>query len=451
MKKRVRLLSGMLSLILSVTALAGCSSSGNAEGIIDKAISELKDIASMNTEMEMLMDVSVVSGKTSINMNMEMNLSMDQIIEDQITHGEGYLKMEALGTKEETEVEMYIFKEDGDFVQYTNTDGYWTSSELEDGDSMLINSKELWQGFKEAEGLKHTGTDKVDGSKTEVIEGKIGGKTLEEAMSLLSATDSDVAMFGDVDLSKTEIVMEAQFYQDSGLPARMSIDLSSVLEEMMKSEEYSSELMGMEVEIEDFNMTFTFSDYNDIGDIKIPDDVDEYSYDDDDGSYIEGVENPTGPWESYEFTLNQKTYTLPVAYSEFTAAGWEIDSSSNGRIKVAAESSEEFIDVVNEKGDIITLSFYNDSKEEKAITDCVVVGVRVDEYYTTDLDFSLSGGVKIGMSEDELNSIYKEYTDIYDSSYSKSYYYYGADYYDYDMVYISLSDGKIESLSMDHK
>ena len=460
MKKRVRLFSGFLALILSVSVLAGCGSGKDAEEIIDRAISEIKDIESMTTDMEMIVDMSVSSGETSISANMGMSLKVDQLIDEQISHGTGSTTVSTFGMSEEADIELYLVKEEGELVEYSKTDdGDWIIGDTGYASLTMINSKTFWQGFKSAKNLKHTGEGEVNKSKTEIVECKMDGDTIDDAMAFASTSDSTYAsLFSGLSFKDTEVIIEAQFYQDSGLPASVKVDLTSVMDEVMKSEEFSSQMMGMDMAIDEFTMNFTFENYNEVDDIDIPDELadatvgydeeDDYDYDDD-YSYIEGVENPTGPWQSFEFTLNQKTYKLPVAYSEFTSAGWEIDSSSDSRIKVAAESTEYSIDIVNEKGDVISLTFYNDSKEEKAITDCIVIGVKVNNEYITDLDFSLPGGVKIGMSEDELNSIYKEYTDLYDSTYFKSYSYYGDNYY--DMVYITLYDGKIDSLSIDHK
>lgn len=167
MKKRVRLFSGFLALILSVSVLAGCGSGKDAEEVIDRAISKIKDIESMTTDMEMIVDMSVSSGETSISANMGMSLKVDQLIDEQISHGTGSTKVSTFGMSEEADIEMYLVKEEGELVEYSKTDdGDWIIGSTGYANLSMINSKTFWQGFKSAKNLKHTGTGEVNKSKT---------------------------------------------------------------------------------------------------------------------------------------------------------------------------------------------------------------------------------------------------------------------------------------------
>ena len=451
MRKRVKLLLGGLALIMSTT-MVGCSGGKtNPEAVVEKAISELKDVESLTTEMEMVMDFSAVMKKTKLNMTIEMLLSMDQMVDEQIAYAKGAMNFEYLGESAKTEMETYTFKEKGNYKQYVGVDDDWEEVEIENKKEDPMNVTRIWNIFKESNTLEHKGTDTVNDEKTIVIEGKIDGEVFGLIMSMFSMADNQFGIIDDLDLEDEEIVMEAQFFQDSGLPASISVDLTSVFEKSFKGEDYEIE-GGVTIEVDEVSMSYVYTNYNDVDDIEVPDDLDDwvYGYDDYEGNYIDGVEDPEGPWKSYEFTLDKKTYKLPVAYSEFTANGWEIDSSSNSRLKLDGESKEIYIGLVNEDGDTIYATFYNDSKEEKDITDCIIISIEVDSYYAEDLDFSLPGGVEIGMSEDKLNDVYEEYSEIYESTYASIYYYYGDNEYD-DEVSIHIMDGEIYSISISHK
>ena len=449
MKKQVKLISGLMALVLCLGMLGGCGSKEDeAEKIIDKAVQKLKDVDSMTTKMEFLADASIGSKKSKVNMTMDFLLELDQMIKTQEAHGEGYMKIESFGVKEEVDIEMYVLKEGKEFLQYASVDGDWSVDEMEESDLGLLNAKDMVETLKYAEKLKSSGTDTIDGKKIDVISCEVSGETIENAMSILPI--DDLTMNDDMELKDANITMEASFYQDSGLPARLTMDLSKLLNEIMKSDSVND--TGMDIEVSDLQLQFTFENYNEVKEFEIPDDLDDkvlndtWDYDED---FDEGVNNPSGPWTSYEFILEGKTYKLPVAYNDFVEAGWEIDSASDRRTKVQGDSEEYYIMVSNEKGEEIHLTFYNDSKETKPITECLVTSIDVEDTELNDFDFSLPGGVKLGMSEDELNAIYKEYSSRHNYSDITEYFYHGETYD--DSIHITIIDDMIYSLSIEHK
>jgi len=463
MKKQVKLISGLMALVLCMGMLGGCANEeGKAEKIIDKAIQELKDVDSFTSNLELVMDVSMGRGNNQISTTMIAQMESDEIIETHTVHGKGYIRMEALGEQEEADLEVYALKEGDELIQYIGVDGDWILNELDSDSLGMIPNEKLWDNLKNEKNVKYAGTGKVDGKNTEAISIEIDGNAMEdtlgEALDSFPVDNEYKSLFTGFDLKGHNLSLKVDFYQDSGLPARITYDLSDLAEGMFESEFFSDLADGIDIDVVEYKMIYTFENYNEVKVINIPDDLedrvldDTWENDDEDieDATDEGVDNPSGPWRSYEFILEGKTYKLPVAYKDFEEAGWEIDSSTARRTKVQADSKEYYVALSNDKGEEVYVTFYNDSNKTKPIYACIVTSIEVEDYELDDFDFSLAGGVTLGMSEDELNAIYKEYStrnSYYDDE--VSYGYKGETNEDY--VLISIYDGVIYSLSMEHK
>lgn len=97
---------------------------------------------------------------------------------------------------------------------------------------------------------------------------------------------------------------------------------------------------------------------------------------------------------SFEFKLGEQDMELPINYSALGARGWKISEAAetadeeqpatDGEVKVYTADSVlepgEYSDYLPlARGDeIINARFYNDSKNQKGITECKVVGIRLD-------------------------------------------------------------------------
>ena len=97
----------------------------------------------------------------------------------------------------------------------------------------------------------------------------------------------------------------------------------------------------------------------------------------------------------FEFTLGEQKFQLPVNYGAFSSRGWKIseaaesvteeqDAKTKTETKVYSADSElepdEYSDYLPlvQKEAVINARFYNDSKQTKSISDCKVIGIRLD-------------------------------------------------------------------------
>lgn len=271
MKKFKKILLAVLLLGTSASVLVGCGGSGDAEAILDKALAETKNVESLSSSVIMDMGVEMTADDSTLAMNMAFNVDVDQD-----KNGSMYLKgnvsMDFFGQSEDQDMESYIVKNaDGDYVEITKDDDEWAVYSS-DGDSG-VDSKTFVEMMQEAKSLKTDGSGEVNGKKTTKIVGKISGDDLQKEMEELSETDETIAsMLADLDFKGKDLEIKAEFYDDSGLIALISIDMSELLNDMftaMMGDEDLEEL-GIELNIEKFELKVEFKDYNDVKEIELP-------------------------------------------------------------------------------------------------------------------------------------------------------------------------------------
>ncbi|MDF9825804.1 putative RNase H-like HicB family nuclease [Breznakia sp. PF5-3] len=427
MKKIMR---GLMVLVLLVGCMSGCGSSKeDAAEIIDEAIKELKKVESYNTNLKIILDMNMKSGGSTINGLFDADLSLDHLVKEEVAHVKGTMQIETMGVSESDKMEIYAFKEDGKYVQYSKS-GEADSWSFEESKQMLaFNSVELLEAMKTADKLETDGSGEVDGKKTNVVEATVDGETIQKALDMMEddeETASMMSMFSGSDFSEIDFVVKMQFYKDSGLPASLEMDFTSFSEEIMKSMN-DSELYGdmdFEMSFEEFKITLTHSNYDKVKAIDVPEKFD-VSSDDYSGNYEDGVDNPKGDWNRFEFTYQGKNYKLPLSYSDLEAMGFTVSEDTLKNTTVAAKGSEYWVEATNDKKQTIILSFYNESDSKKKLAECKISSIQIDDDISADIDLELPGGIRLGKTEAELNKAYPEFSNKYTSDVHRSYSYYG--------------------------
>lgn len=443
MKKR-KIIMGILAIVLCI-GVVGCSGK-DAKAIYEKGIDKQKDVESSTSKMTLVVDMEMKSGESAFAMGMDMEMTLDQLLKDKEVYGKGKIAVDALGSKDDTDIEMYGVEDGDTFMQYSKSGDEWTSLALESNAiNDMMNLAAIFDGTKN---IKYDGTGEVNKKKTDRVVVTINGEQLSDLMGLASAMDSSADISGmlkGLDLEDEELKVEMEFYQDSGLPARMYMDMGDMLEELMKQalKTQDTSMFGdVEFNINEFSMEVEYLEYDHLKEIKLPADLEAYIKDADIG-LKDGTENPQGQWSDFKFNYVGKTYALPMAYNDVVAMGFDINSSLDKEAMVTAGESS-YIDVVNGDGKMMTLTFNNeDGTMDKPVVECPITGVSVSSYDNgSGMDIALSGGVTLGMSEAELNDVYKEYSDRYDDGDGMvNYSYYTEDYQKY--VNITLEDGVI--------
>ena len=123
----------------------------------------------------------------------------------------------------------------------------------------------------------------------------------------------------------------------------------------------------------------------------------------------------------FEFSLGDFQIQLPISYSALSSRGWTISEASemaedekpaaNADVKVydaesVLESGEysDYLPLIN-KDLTVNAKFYNNGKKQKAITDCAIVGIKLDAEYGSVPEFIIQkDNLSVGCKYDEVLS-----------------------------------------------
>ena len=122
------------------------------------------------------------------------------------------------------------------------------------------------------------------------------------------------------------------------------------------------------------------------------------------------------------FELEGKKYTLPIPVSELLADGYYLDEDLNTEI---GGLTYTWCDLSKEEDsyDTLTIYIFNGSGNTKALSDCVVSSIEVNDSELENYSFALGNGLKPGDLPETVEQIMGAPTDQYDSDLSLTYYY----------------------------
>lgn len=409
----------LITFLLSFTlALSGCSSTKvDPATLLDEVKSNLKKVDSYAMQTKMDFEMQLKSGKTKMNVEAVSDTTSKIDLENEIVFNQGSQKVSALGFNQDEEVKSYITYVEDELVKFDY------DFELEEWNSdytdtlIEMDIKDFVKTLQSLKDIKSDGSGKVNGDSTYALEANLD---LDELADLINFSDNSdaLSMFGDLDFKGEELTIRFEVYKDTKLPAKISMDLTEaftpLFEQAAKSQK---ELEGFEFSADKATFDIEFSNYDDVS-VKLPkalknytlDDIDSYDFDDD-FETIEGVEKPEGPWTDFSFTLKDKSYKLPVAYSELASSGFTV-TSENEALTIEPGETEYYVMFHDSDGNEFYASLSNTGKSAIALKDATVTSISLDSYVIDKADFIVfAGGLKVGMTEQELNKIYPEFSD----------------------------------------
>ena len=155
-------------------------------------------------------------------------------------------------------------------------------------------------------------------------------------------------------------------------------------------------------------------------------------------------------------TLNGATFTLPVSYSDFKAAGFSISSDDEVYVLNPGYYSSAITLYDANGNDIGYCAICDNTDAPAALSECMVYGVTLHfaDYYDAVGDIVLPNGVTAASTKDEVMTAYGEPDDSYESddaeydSQDYTWYYHNDAYYDdyNNSLQISYWDGVIDEI-----
>ncbi len=274
-----------LVMVLSLTACGSLSAA--------KAIRNMLKADSYHVDCTV--DMNLGLGMMEQNfMNLDLSMGGTADVNHDPFRGTGKFQMEML---DEAVDGSYFFTRDGDeLIIYTSTDGEnWNMSTIELQDfpdrSSLSFSKESLAAFaKIAELFEETGTEIVNGSEATVYSGTITG---EELQAMMDDSGQSADLPEELDLSTLGAVpVTVAVDNETGMVSKITVDLAALTESLLplflqlgmqaaaddaeepgEIDETIALLSMMDISCNEFLITVLISDYNEVGEVTIPDEV----------------------------------------------------------------------------------------------------------------------------------------------------------------------------------
>lgn len=298
MKKKIAVLVVVIAMLFSMT---GCGGKVTLESLLEDSAKKAKKVKSfeMGAVVELDVDMSMDNMTVGITADGEVELEYTK----DASHMKGDIAFSAATDKQEMEVEAYLIKDDDEFIIYSDQGDGWTMNSSEDDDEtdtedvdqaleaiQIGNLIDLLSEYEDDLELSDK-TEKVNKKDAYLIEGEVDGNyliDLLESIDVEEASETFDEMTGSSDIDFGDIKVEVSLWIDksSKLPVKMEIDFQGAIDTAMDiymnsmmaalggtSDETSEYLNSMKIKTNAATIELTFSSFNKVKKIEVPDDV----------------------------------------------------------------------------------------------------------------------------------------------------------------------------------
>lgn len=280
-----------LSLVMVLTLLAGCGSSGqkSAEDLspqdaITQAMENLDNVKSMTYDMDMDMDFGMAMGDQELeSLQIKTSAEADYIL-DPVTMKIN-MNMD-MGDGESLDMISYLQKDGDAYVMYTGTENEdgtieWSRSEMTDLPDVeqykAADSMKLY--MSNGENFTENGTEKVNGMDAVRYDGIIKGEDLQEVMDTSGMSEQMAALnIGSAETLFSEagdMPISIWIDKEQLLPVKYEMDMSAIMQSIMEKA-LASQLEGLEgadaikITVNKVLIAMDVKNYNQIDSIEIP-------------------------------------------------------------------------------------------------------------------------------------------------------------------------------------
>ena len=268
MRRTNKLISLALA-ILMVFTLTACSES--FESAMVRAVREMENVESVHADTVLDMGFTVAAMGESLDMDIGMDMSMDTA--GDLTSGE--LSVNMLGIDVTA---LYIVEKRGEVLDvYLSMDGgsTWTSQlsvtseQLTEGDlNLSYDAGALVNFYLEfATNFSDAVDESINGLDCSRYDGTFPGSQLMEAMSMSGGS----SMLEGVDVETLpDAPISIWIDKSSGLPARISLDMTEAMSQYAGNLLDSSGLDGATMTVDKIGVTVDLSEYNSAEPMPVP-------------------------------------------------------------------------------------------------------------------------------------------------------------------------------------
>ena len=286
MKKIVSVLltlSLLFGLMLAFPA-APARAESTPEQELTEAFMNLNALDSLRMDLDVAMDMTIdisMEGQSIMNlpMNIALKLGMEYQKEPYAMHGQMEMHMTSMGQTENKQSLMYGEKDGDAVISYSSEDdgATWTKKRTEKATFSLGDLSTIIGSAKE---IQKINMETVDGHDMDVYTAIVDGQYLQQALDAAGSNNPLSGMMGEdgaSGMSDFEVVIYVDRATD--LPVRISIDLATMMKEMMdgamKAAMGMGDMEGVEVKIDlpVASVVCELSQFNSVPPIEIPEAV----------------------------------------------------------------------------------------------------------------------------------------------------------------------------------
>lgn len=266
-KQRSRKTALVLTAVLCMGLLNGCSKEMTSKKIAEQVEENLAGITSFSNHVEMDIKMEEIVHYTKVTMDM----TMENTMEPKAGHAKGTAEVTMRDVSLTSEMEIYQVQENGGQVTYSGMDGQWTKEADEENTGGIALDKSLFSTIGESAETFELAEQTVDIEENPCYE-MYGNVTGEELTGILGS--QMIHGFGLVELPDDSAVAELEIpvifdvYQEDMLPARMLIDMTEVLNELYDS-------LGETTDVTQYVIELSFTGYDGVEAIRVPAEVQE--------------------------------------------------------------------------------------------------------------------------------------------------------------------------------
>ena len=228
--------------------------------------------------------ISVFGASVKAPFLLGTDLDVETVAEPVASHMEGTISASVYKMATETPLECYTREEEGENASYISVDGvHWIRQTSKDSGKeesaeearfmtdiklglLLINKYRN----KEITAQLAGGTETISGQEACRIRVRINGQTLQQMLEAASAGNARLKLPEGLDLSEIEGEADLYVYEKTGHPARIVIDSAplgnTVIHSLIEAQDYVGAT-------DKFTVSVTFTEYNTIDRIEIPEEV----------------------------------------------------------------------------------------------------------------------------------------------------------------------------------
>ncbi len=257
-----RFISAGIAAALAVCLPTGCGKKEDPENLLKAMQENAENIES--AKCGLTMDISVSQGSDTFAVAMDMDMDMTE--KPYALHGNCDVNMNMSGMDLGTEMEIYQVEEEDEIVSYTLMENMWSKS-TDSFESAGTDTDMFGNIADQAELFETTGQNiSVNGRACYEMSGDIKGEALLALLGndmMRSVSGVDLA---SEELAKAEIPCTVAIYKDDILPARITVDLTDVVNKLALGAEEEGEFSECGIEL-------TYLEFNCVDEITVPDEA----------------------------------------------------------------------------------------------------------------------------------------------------------------------------------